>query len=223
MPVVSTYYKYLILVFSEAIIITFAFFTVSFINTYGLVFGAIVLLIFAGLGYKILSIFLFQGLPEYGFEEAVEEEAFARYGSRMVKNVIVENPDNGIVWFNEKGYLVKTQLNCFFFYGYPFIFGKRRLIINDLSEAEIVANPLHIDSRTPPAIFPNGDKYIATASEHLVKGSSGGWFDMKQYGAALDIASSTGKLVKEAVSMNPKLLKSKMGDVPLESLSREKQ
>jgi hypothetical protein len=201
---VSTYFKYFVLIFIVTIIsiicLVFALLTFQYA---GIIAGSIVTLILAGCIIAIIFKFASTGLENMTFEEQV-----ARDGKKFVRQVIVRDTDNNMEWFSEKGQMVATQRGVYFFYGFPYFFGHKCLIINTLTNEEMSANPIIIEGAAPQE-YPN-QKYIETIHAIKVKGAINDWAEQKAYDAGLSLVKEYGKGIRQAVAGNPDALKKNM-------------
>jgi hypothetical protein len=131
---------------------------------------------------------------------------------------VVIDPVYGTQHFSEIGYLIYTPRCDYFYYGFPFLFGHKKMMINKLTSEEKERNPIIIEG-DPPDVKPDG-LYLETNHAIRVKGSTDGWADQKRFEAGIDMVADTGVLVREAVAANPET-KRKLGEnVTLDQLKQ---
>jgi hypothetical protein len=146
--------KYGVLVVTCAIIGIIGFvFTYEIFNLYGKVFGGASAILFIVVIIGIANSFKDTGYKEYTWEEALiyrtPESAIS------VCEVKIKDPEHGKIWFQERGKLIVTQVGAFLFYGWPWIRGHKRLVINTISAEDAIGGLIEIESETPPDVTPD--------------------------------------------------------------------
>lgn len=212
MALISNYYKYLIMLFTSLLIIAISLGLTYLAFQYaGVIGGAFVGLVCFAVFIGIVLKFVSTGLTEYTFEEAVMNE-----GAKFDRQVIIKDPEYGLVWFNKKGKIVPSQRGTYFFYGYPFLFGHKTLLINSLNTEEIAGNPIIIEGNHPHE-YPDM-LYIETNHPIVIKGGEKEFYlEAKSYSSGLEIWSRHGKSVREAIASRTD---TKIANVSLDELTR---
>lgn len=200
MPV-SRYFKLSLMgVIEGAIAIGGFFFVTAAFANFGIIAGGITLVVFVIVFFGFLYRFINIEVPSFMWEEEV-----VRSGTKLLREIIVKDPKYGTKWFDEKGYLAVTQRGCYFYYGYPFIFSHKKMIINMLTNSEVAMNPIVIEGAAPEE-YPDG-KYVSTSHKITVKGGVNDWAEQKQWESGIQIVNRMGSLMREGMAASPNLPK----------------
>lgn len=212
---VGPWFKYGIMIFVALMMLGITL-AVTYIAFYflGTIIAGIVLIVCIFVIFAIIMRFISEGVPASTFEEKV-----AKDGTKKLRQVIIRDPEYGTVWFNEQGYITPTQRGVYFFYGFPNLFGVKKLIINTLTNAEMAANPIIIEG-THPESYPD-EFYIETDHAIKVKGAVNNYLELKAYDSALSIMAQHGTLMREGIAGSPGLKKNVTTDISVEDLTKK--
>lgn len=214
MPV-ANYYKYILLVLTvmviggAGIILTLMAFA-----TFGIIIAGFIALMTLGAIIGVMNKFLSEGVPNYTYEEEI-----AREGTNLVRHVIIKSPKyDNLIYFDKIGQMTPTQRGVYFYYGYPFLFGKKKMIINNLTEAELASNPIIIEGMLH--YYPN-ELYVETNHAIKIKGAVSSWQEIKQYDAATEMVANNGTFVREIMAGVPELKSKIAHDITIDDLTKK--
>jgi hypothetical protein len=196
-------------------------FTYELFNLYGKIVGLGAGIFFIAVILGIINSFKNNGYEEYTYEEAVLRNTPESAISNPI--VRIKDPEHGKIWFIAKGKLIVTQLGAIFFYGWPFIQGHKKLIINTITAQQAAGVMIDFESETGPEHTPEGLWFDTTTAIKLKGNKTLDYQEYKNITSALEMVQKQSQINRMRFSGDvPALQKTGISSISLDDLtSRE--